>query len=59
MTDAPNGQTLGIDETAEALGVDAGRVRAMVAEDLLHPVDGGDEPRFDPAEVRALHDLGG
>jgi hypothetical protein len=52
-------QTLGLDEAAEILGVDAERVRAMVGEDLLHPVDGTDGTRFDAAEVRALHDLGG
>jgi hypothetical protein len=55
-------ETLTLEQAAEVLGVDADRVRAMIDEDLLHPLDGTDDtdgPRFDPAEVDALHNLGG
>ena len=50
---------ISLDEAAEMLQITPDRVRAMVEEGLLDPVSGGEPPRFDPAQVRAVHDLGG
>lgn len=49
-------EDISLDEAAEMLEVTPDRVRVMVEEGLLDPVG---EDRFDPAQVRALHDLGG
>ena len=49
-------ETIGLGEAAEILQVTPDRVRALVEQGLLDPVDGD---RFDPAQVRAVHDLGG
>ena len=56
----PTDGDLDQDAAAGALGVDVGRISAMVEEGLLHPVGGtDDELRFSTAEVEALRLQGG
>ena len=58
MSDAAAAQTVDDREAADILGVEPGRLDAMVEEGLLEPGDG--EPRrFLRAEVLALRNLGG
>ena len=52
-------ETISLDEAAEMLEVTPDRVRVLVEEGLLDPVPGDGPARFDPAQVRAVHDLGG
>jgi hypothetical protein len=52
-------ETISLDEAAQLLEITPDRVQVMVEEGLLDPVPGDGPARFDPAQVRALHDLGG
>jgi hypothetical protein len=60
MTDQPDTAS-GMDsaEAARVLGVEPGEFDAMVEEELLSPLPGTGERRFDPDEVRALRGQGG
>jgi excisionase family DNA binding protein len=54
------GDLLSSEEAAELLGVDRERIRVMVDEGMLTPVDDGDGgERFLRAEVEATRLLGG
>jgi hypothetical protein len=59
----PEGMTdetlLDVESAAGVLGVEPDRVRTMVEEGLLTPVEDREPPHFRETEVRAVRNLGG
>jgi DNA-binding transcriptional MerR regulator len=50
---------LTLDQAAALLEVTPDRIQVLVDEGLLDPLPGDGPRRFDPEQVRAVHDLGG